>query len=169
MQWTEERISKWALDTFGPASILGVACRANVEMAELLREIEGQERVLHIALEAADVMIVLARVAVLRSIDFFTLARGRRDQVHLGESLVVRDIARRANVSLAQVIYHCDRETQGALCEAMALLGARLAVLCEVLGYDLWELVDKKMGVNEKREWTLDGNGHGQHVPGTGD
>lgn len=39
-----------------------------------------------------------------------------------------------------------------------------LARLCQKRGYDLFEMIDRKMEINRKREWVRDGSGQGQHV-----
>lgn len=39
-----------------------------------------------------------------------------------------------------------------------------LSRLVEYLGADLQSCIDAKMAKNRERRWTLDGNGHGQHV-----
>ncbi len=95
---TQESISKWADDTFGPtSSTMRVAVRANEEMAELLRALSVDDFNQKALDECADVYIVLCRV-------------------------VTR------------------------------------------LGGDFQELIDAKMAINRKREWNLDGSGHGYHV-----
>ena len=41
-------------------------------------------------------------------------------------------------------------------------------VLCQVfgrLGKDLHKEIDRKMEINRKRRWAIDGAGHGHHIP----
>lgn len=96
---TQETISRWAEETFGPAgSNASVAARANREMSELIQKLAANDAHPEAAAEVADVLIVLYRLATR-------------------------------------------------------------------LGSNLHEEVDRKMAINRQREWTLDGDGHGQHVP----
>lgn len=61
---TQDSISKWADETFGPAgSNARVAARANEEMAELLRALTSDDNHPKAAEEIADIFIVLYRVA----------------------------------------------------------------------------------------------------------
>lgn len=68
---TQRSIADWAEQTFGPAVYLArVGARANEEMAELLRKLTAAEIDLDgIAEEAADVVIVLYRLAHLTGRD----------------------------------------------------------------------------------------------------
>lgn len=67
-----ESIAQWAQDTFGEAkSIARVAVRANEEMAELLRAVTSSQRPKVIREEAADVVIVLARLVYLNNGDLW--------------------------------------------------------------------------------------------------
>jgi len=61
---TQRTISDWAEATFGPASSnVRVAARANEEMAELLRALSADDNNPEAVEEAADVVIVLYRLA----------------------------------------------------------------------------------------------------------
>jgi NTP pyrophosphatase (non-canonical NTP hydrolase) len=61
---TQESVSKWANETFGPAgSNARVAARANEEMAELLRALTADDSSPKAIAEVADVVIVLYRLA----------------------------------------------------------------------------------------------------------
>lgn len=67
---TQESITQWANETFGPpASNMRVAARANEEMAELLRVLSVDDHHAKAAEEIADVVIVLSRLASNLSID----------------------------------------------------------------------------------------------------
>lgn len=57
-------ISSWAENTFGPSSSNArVAARANEEMSELLRDLTADDNNPHAIEEAADIVIVLMRLA----------------------------------------------------------------------------------------------------------
>lgn len=45
-------------------------------------------------------------------------------------------------------------------CADVVIVLARLAHRC---GFDIFEMVDRKMEINRGREWVLDGKGQGQH------
>lgn len=62
-RWSQRDISKWQNETFGePKSNLGIAIRANEEMAELLRCLAADDTDPAARLEVADVVIVLCRL-----------------------------------------------------------------------------------------------------------
>jgi NTP pyrophosphatase (non-canonical NTP hydrolase) len=61
---TQESISSWADETFGPArSNIRIATRANEEMSELLKKLAADDTDPEAPVEAADVVIVLLRLA----------------------------------------------------------------------------------------------------------
>lgn len=64
MRWQDEKIYKWALQTFGEHSPLAIAIRGNKEMSELLSALMN-EKYEEAAVEAADVYIFLAQVHYL--------------------------------------------------------------------------------------------------------
>ena len=100
MHETQESISQWAMETFGPSgSDARVAARANEEMAEVLRKVTADVMGEAVVEECADVVIVLFRLASRN-------------------------------------------------------------------GYDLLDMIDKKMAINRQRVWAQDGTGHGYHVRG---
>lgn len=64
MRETQQTISEWAEETFGPVSSNArVAARANEEMAELLRALTADDSNPQAANEMADVLIPLFRLA----------------------------------------------------------------------------------------------------------
>jgi len=64
MTETQQTISKWTEETFGAASSNArVAARANEEMAELLRALTSDDEHPKAIEEAADVVIILYRLA----------------------------------------------------------------------------------------------------------
>ena len=79
---TQQSISRWAEDTFGPQHPAEVAARMNVEVAELVSGLAGvasvpvermdPERVRALQDECADVYIMLAQVAELLNVDLQT-------------------------------------------------------------------------------------------------
>lgn len=60
---TSRSISQWADETFGPVkSNYHIAVRANLEMAELLKELALDDSAYDALEEIADIVIVLARI-----------------------------------------------------------------------------------------------------------
>lgn len=67
---TQETISDWAEETFGPAgSNARVAARVNEEMAELLRALTADDQHPKAGEECADILICLYRLATRLGID----------------------------------------------------------------------------------------------------
>lgn len=62
MNETQKSISDWAAETFGPATNLRVAIRANREMEEILTKLAVDENDPTVPEEIADWVITMARV-----------------------------------------------------------------------------------------------------------
>lgn len=81
-----------------------------------------------------------------------------------GEADNVKVFALRAKEELSELI---DAIEQDEPRKDIALEAADVTILLHrltsILGYELSELVDEKMAINRKREWTPSGNGVGQH------
>lgn len=97
---TQDSITQWATDTFGPASSNArVAARANEEMAELLRCLTANDTHPKAAEELADVVIVFCRLATRLGVDIWEqvdrkMARNRKREWKLtndGHGYHVRD------------------------------------------------------------------------------
>lgn len=70
---TQDTVSRWAEETFGPASSNArVAARANEEMAELLRALTADDNSPRAVVEIADVVIILYRLATRLRVDLHT-------------------------------------------------------------------------------------------------
>ncbi|WP_375188429.1 hypothetical protein [Sphingobium yanoikuyae] len=69
---TTASIGEWASQTFGDAgSNARVVARANEEMAELLRAATSDQPVEQLGVEAADVVIILARLCFRNGMDLW--------------------------------------------------------------------------------------------------
>ncbi len=83
-----------------------------------------------------------------------------------GPATSLSGIAARANQEMAELLTlangYASYSDIAAECADVVIVLTRICAMCNA---DLWEQVEKKMAVNRKREWTLDGHGHGQHVP----
>lgn len=159
MTETQETITAWGTETFGPTNTLRLVARANTEMAELLAEVSSFARPDRIADECADVLIVLARAASLMGVNVAFESVKREPTAS-----VVERAAAMANSSLSGVF----------ACVAMGWMPEASAKLI-----DLWRdvealmqkckaiparRVDAKMAVNRKRKWVLAGDGTGEHM-----
>ena len=162
---TQSSISTWASDTFGePGTLLRVLTRANEEMAELLREITGDGNIDKVAREAADVLIVLFRVADRSG---FRLVEYTPPKEYADDAPAL-DMARKfavwANLFLADAM----GVKEGGFTDRLPILLQKVYLslhsACSVLGFDLLAEVDAKMAVNRARVWKKDGTGHGYHV-----
>ncbi len=82
-----------------------------------------------------------------------------------GESGTDLRVAARANEEMAELLRAltagASRSNIVDECADVAIILVRLAWRN---GHDLFEAIDGKMAVNRRREWALDGTGHGYHV-----
>jgi len=78
MRETQSSVAEWAESTFGPVPCHGIiAARANEEMAELLATVARGGSSLSILREAADVVIVLYRLAQYHGRDLLEEVDGK--------------------------------------------------------------------------------------------
>lgn len=82
-----------------------------------------------------------------------------------GEALSLATIAARANQEMAELIRkttapHTDHAAIAEECADVLIVMYRLVEAC---GFDIHEEVNRKMEINRKRIWHLDGDGCGQH------
>jgi NTP pyrophosphatase (non-canonical NTP hydrolase) len=157
-------IARWAMETFGqPASDARVLTRAIEEMTELLRALAADDGNPKANEEAADVMIVLYRLAHRMGFILRHAAETAPWVPMDGETYL--SIAASANVFLAQAL---DRMTHGKhpeyTIELIAMAARTLEMMVADRGGSLDDAVNAKMTINRKREWKQDGTGHGYHV-----
>lgn len=169
---TQESICTWALSAFGStASPFRVVTRANEEMAELLRAVASinmdrasKEERDHIAEEAADVAIVLAKLGEMLQDDEMLTREGSAwssNQVPSNCHLFVA----RANSNLSSAIYCIANALppSSAISELRATI-KHLDTVCKSVGSSLNLAIDAKMETNRARAWKQDGTGHGYHI-----
>lgn len=76
-----------------------------------------------------------------------------------------RPIAIRGNKEMAELLSSLENNIPAEECaEECADVAIFLLQVCERLGFDLLELVDKKMEINIARTWTIGSDGSHQHV-----
>ena len=85
-----------------------------------------------------------------------------------GPAPSVARIAARANEEMAELLRKATMPEGTHSAEEIAEEAADITIVlyrvCRVLGKDLDAEVDRKHGINEGRNWQLDGTGHGYHV-----
>ncbi len=87
-------------------------------------------------------------------------------QETFGPASSLLSIAVRANTEMSELLTLLNgRSIPKEAAEECADVAIVLMRLCDRVGYDLYDEIDRKMEINRKREWVLDGNGHGQHRP----
>lgn len=171
---SQESISVWAEETFGPVSSNArVAARANEEMSELLQALTSDEKHPKAKEEAADVLIVLYRLAARMGFDLKDEVRRwmqNEDNLawrNLNSSNSSTDsnayVAAQANESMSDLLSLLLRSHDPSAKAKVALIFILLSELAERMGFDLHEQVDLKMKKNRARTWNRDGTGHGYH------
>lgn len=165
MTETQETISTWAVDTFGSAgthaSVTARALREACELAQLLARPDGEAPDLEVVMECADVAIVICRRAEREDLDFMDLTV--RSAPYVSQRMPPLMLAEAAITSLARLLPRREGDVRNET--DLGHLGAALATICAQRGFYLWDCVEKKMEINRKRKWVLDGHGHGQHAP----
>jgi len=161
MRESTASIAAWADETFGgAASLFRVACRANEELAELLRAISAGQPTDKIAEEAADVAIVLCRVGHQTGTDILECAAhwlaGKRQGAAAQHAID-------ANRQMASLLALTMESNGTGLRVTLIQIVGSLINVCHAFGKNLFEEIDRKMEVNHSREWKTDGTGHGYH------
>jgi hypothetical protein len=162
MRESTESIAIWAHETFGgAASLFRIACRANEELAELLRAISAGQPTDKIAEEAADTAIVLCRIGHQTGTDILECAghwlAGRKREGAAAQHAI--DANRQMASLLALTL---ESNGTGLRVTLIQIVGSLINV-CHSFGKNLFEEIDRKMEVNHSRTWEKDGTGHGYH------
>jgi hypothetical protein len=162
---TQATVAMWADATLGAVmNPVSHVTRAMKEMAELAMCLANDPADPHAVEEAADVVIVLTRLAEKFGVDIIAGARDQRLQ--WVSPLSGEQWAESAAVDLAMLwdsdLYGSeDREPAvDMLLNVVACLDGFLVSR----GADLREEITKKMAINRRRQWRLDGHGHGYHL-----
>jgi hypothetical protein len=155
---TQKSISQWAEKTFGPVgSNFRVAVRAAEEMVELLRIVSVDGGAAEILVEAADVAIVLSRLADRLGFQVEMQPSNRRFRP-------AAHIASHANTALATAISLLSQGKDDLAVVFVNEVFLLLHDLAKRFDADLSEHIGSKMKINRQRQWKLDGSGHGYHV-----
>lgn len=161
--YTQDDIVAWQVKTFGPLKDdLTCLIRANTEMAEMLTHLNRGENE-EAAIEAADVMIVLAGYAKKNDEDVF--AKYFNDPP--GKRKDAMTCALFANLSLALLMLSENAEDVDGPYEELRDICGFLRRALRIIGRDIDKKVVSKMAVNEAREWNCNGDGTGSHVKKT--
>jgi hypothetical protein len=157
---TQATISDWATDIFGPASSNArVAARANEELAELLRVLTADPESPKALEEAADVVIVLYRLAA---------RMGQELRLHINPIMnpesPLRWAAWASDRLARALVFFAEDDDSGFAFNRTQECVTMLTSMAHQMGKDLAAEIDRKMAVNRTREWRLDGSGYGYHV-----
>jgi len=80
----------------------------------------------------------------------------------VGSNYSVAERADEEMIELLDALHQNDNDsTAGEECADIVIILYRL---CERLGVNLLDEVDRKMKINRQRKWKLRGDGHGDHV-----
>ncbi|HVJ31606.1 MAG TPA: hypothetical protein VND94_00705 [Terriglobia bacterium] len=165
MTETQETITAWANETFGPiASIERGITRANLEMAEALHELtsdhdDWRERLIA---ECADVLIVLARVA---SCAMETVTIPTRSMIAFPAHTLASHALGVANTELARLYLIAAEANLPTTRVHISYTWNKVKAVIEFLGGDAQAAIDAKMAINRARQWRRDGQGHAFHIP----
>lgn len=161
---TQETISAWAEETFGPAgSDLRVVARANEEMAEVIRALSFGGQTEKAIEECADTAIVLMRLADRMKV---RVVFPNEDAAWDATTYAIW-----ASAALNRLLDELHKTggrdpvspwAQDSFSQAVENLGKCVDALNGVIE----DAINRKMAINRAREWRLDGSGHGYHVKG---
>ena len=154
---TQESISAWAAETFGePGSILRVAARVNEEMSELIRAITAEQPKPAVIDEAADVLIVLARLASRLYVELKPLP------IQAYSLTDACEIVLQANQAMADLMVLCHKRKN---------IAKQMRLVWKLVNRVIWQsygnpqaAINAKMAINRARVWKKDGTGHGYHT-----
>lgn len=160
---THASVIKFADDTFGPCpSNFRMMSRANEELAEALRAIAADPTSDHAAIEAGDVIGILARLAHKLGLDWGSFQVDPKTvpakYASAGEYFTA------ANMWMARLLTVLAIDDNHP--DAAGLLGNLYNVLqwaIRSFDMDAQDVISAKMVVNRGREWVVDG-GLGFHV-----
>lgn len=163
MTETQQSICAWADATFGPpVSDASIAARALHEMAELVTACVYGESPERIGQEAADVVIVLARLGRATKIDVIQAvarpAEGGAASDRFAETAAV------ATEHLAEAVCSIMLGDSWSARPSIHRLIRDLVFLDACLGINLPAAIDAKMAINRARKWHVDERGHAVHV-----
>ncbi len=158
----EASITAWADATFKvPSSNLRVAIRANEEFSEFLRAISTDQPLAEQMVEAADVLIVICKLAHRKGL---TLQSGiRRKPTYWTYTNPLKQAA----LAMAQLIVDEMGGGNGSstfISNPITELTEALEAYCGSFQCDVWKVVDEKMTINRKRVWNVGPDGCGYHV-----
>lgn len=161
MAETQQTIADWINETFGESTPMRDVVRANEEMAELVEAYEADPLDRKIPEEAADVTIVLCRLAQKVGIDTQVLAESAN------RLAPAKDGPAQANKSMSKLMLVVVADPESLLIQAeIGAVVMRLAAFTLRYGVHLWDAVWEKMTRNRLRTWKRDGTGCGYHVKG---
>jgi len=118
----------------------------------------------HIAEEAADVAIVLTRLAELVGMNDLLDSSNASAHPAVGNKFCVRLTAETNAIFAALLTDLANNKPNTTIQFRLMETVANLGRVCQSVGRDLDVAIDLKMITNHNRKWMRDGAGHGHHV-----
>lgn len=164
---TQQTIHEWGVATFGENTALSMVVRANLEMAELISAIQNGVDIDKVALEIADVDIVMCQAAAILGLDTPSIAcMFPRDPTNREKAMFW---VMQANSFMSAIILGLNGWGKN-LDEPQLLfddLYQALVMASNHLASDMQTRRDEKMQINRGRSWGRTEGGHFQHVEET--
>lgn len=160
---THAALNAWSDETFGPVSSnFRIASRANEELAEAIRALAIDPTSTDAAVEAADTIIVLCRLASQFGVDWadFTYVPGSMPR--FGRTVEYFTFA---NLWMGQLFMHLSEDDCSP--DVPAVLNHIYRALHHAIrryGLSPHDVIADKMRINRARVWTKNGDGTGKHV-----
>jgi NTP pyrophosphatase (non-canonical NTP hydrolase) len=74
-------------------------------------------------------------------------------------------LAARLNTEVAELIFALtEDDSNPQAIDEVADIGIVLMGLCSRFNVDFHQIIDQKMAINRRRQWLVDGTGHGHHI-----
>lgn len=159
-----DTVAAWLTETFGPApSNFRIAARANEEMAEALRAISAEPDNPHAAVEAADVIIVLCRLAAAAKLDWdaFEVSPKMVPALFATTTQYFTD----ANKWMARLLIALALDDNHPSMPHF-LTNIYVSLQHAIMRYDMApvDMIEGKMAINRGRTWGKNADGTGYHI-----
>lgn len=155
----QQTISAWAVETFGPpVHIYARITRVNLEWAEFLQSWNNKTPD---AVEIADTAIVLMHSATAFGLDVNVIIYPWVGY-DTNEDLPIL-VARAARI-MSMLVQESLFENEALVRSGINKMSICLRDIATKLGHKLPQLIDDKMVINRKRQWSKGNHGYHKHV-----
>lgn len=162
---TQHTVCAWTDDNFGPASSnFRVASRANEELAEAIRAVAADPLGQAAAVEAADTIIVLCRIAKSHGLLWGGFEVDPPSQ-HRPSFSTTRQYFTWANHWMARLLCELDASDEhDDAAESIQKIYVCLQHAIRRFDLEPADVISQKMVINRGRTWHVGGDGTGYHV-----